>query len=219
MLERVICIIVGYFVGALVQTGYWYGKIKHIDIRDHGSGNAGTTNVMRTLGKKAGIITYIFDALKPILVVLVLHFVYGKNSDHEMLLFLYSGLGIVLGHNFPFYLKFKGGKGIAATSGVVATLALFPKYCFVFLIAGIITFALVTKLSRYVSLGSLVGIFMFFAELCLWAVLGWLPMAPKYCIEGCIVVFVIVIFGFVQHRGNIERLIHGTERKIGEKRK
>ena len=119
MTERIICIIIGYFIGAIIQTGYWIGRFSHIDIRNYGSGNAGTTNVMRNLGRKAGLLTYAFDMLKVVFSDVIIHFLFGNNLGNEMLLFLYSGFGVVLGHNFPFYLKFKGGKGIAASSGVI----------------------------------------------------------------------------------------------------
>ncbi|MBO5458944.1 MAG: glycerol-3-phosphate acyltransferase, partial [Lachnospira sp.] len=73
MLERVICLVIGYIFGVVFQTGYWYGKFNKIDIREYGSGNAGTTNVMRTLGKKAGIITYMLDMLKAVFAAIVVH--------------------------------------------------------------------------------------------------------------------------------------------------
>ena len=126
MLERVICLVTGYLLGSIIQAGYWYGRFKHIDIRKYGSGNAGTTNVMRTLGKKAGMTTYLFDALKPIMCMAIIHFVFGNKNGNELLLMMYGGLGVVLGHNFPFYLNFKGGKGIAATSGIVLGLLFYP---------------------------------------------------------------------------------------------
>ena len=81
MLNRLICLILGYFIGAIIQTGFWIGKFNHIDIRDYGSGNAGTTNTMRTLGKKAGFITYFMDAFKSCITAIIIHFIYGSNSD------------------------------------------------------------------------------------------------------------------------------------------
>lgn len=109
MLFKIGVLIYGYFAGALIQAGYWMGKFNKIDIRDYGSGNAGTTNVMRTLGKKAGIVTYLLDAFKAVIADILIHFlIVPHTAIPEMLLFLYCGLGIVLGHNFPFYLKFKG---------------------------------------------------------------------------------------------------------------
>ena len=216
MTERILCLVIGYIFGNVFQTGYWYGKFNHIDIRDYGSGNAGTTNVMRTLGKKAGIITYLVDALKAVFSATVIHFIFGKNSDCEMLLFLYSGLGVVLGHNFPFYLKFKGGKGIAASSGVVVSLLLFPKHCWILTVLGIITFASVTYISKYVSIGSLVFIGAFFIEMIIYAVNGWLPLSGSDLYEALVLVFIITALAFIRHHGNIKRLINGTERKIGQ---
>ena len=103
MLFKIGVLIYGYFAGALIQAGYWMGKFNKIDIRDYGSGNAGTTNVMRTLGKKAGIATYLLDAFKAVIADILIHFlIVPHTAIPEMLLFLYCGLGIVLGHNFPF---------------------------------------------------------------------------------------------------------------------
>lgn len=219
MLNRSICLILGYFVGSIIQTGFWIGKFNHIDIRDYGSGNAGTTNTMRTLGKKAGMLTYFMDAFKSCFVAIIIHFIYGNNSGvSEMLLILYGGFGVVLGHNFPFYLGFKGGKGIAATSGMVISLILFPKYCFMFTILGILTFGIVTKLSRYVSLGSIIGIIGFFIEFVIWGLIGWLPLNQGEFPEAAIVVFLFVALGVARHHANIKRLLNGTERKIGEKK-
>ena len=80
MIERLIIIAIGYLIGSLIQAGYWLGKINHIDIRQYGSGNAGTTNVMRTLGKKAGFATYFLDAFKPALSCIIVHLKDGKTQ-------------------------------------------------------------------------------------------------------------------------------------------
>ena len=104
MLFKIGVLIYGYFAGALIQAGYWMGKFNKIDIRDYGSGNAGTTNVMRTLGKKAGIATYLLDAFKAVIADILIHFlIVPHTAIPEMLLFLYCGLGIVLGHNYSFW--------------------------------------------------------------------------------------------------------------------
>ena len=219
MLFKIGVLIYGYFAGALIQAGYWMGKFNKIDIRDYGSGNAGTTNVMRTLGKKAGIATYLLDAFKAVIADILIHFlIVPHTAIPEKLLFLYCGLGIVLGHNFPFYLKFKGGKGIAASSGVVISLMLFPKYCFMFTVFGIFFFALVARISRYVSLASLIGMAMFFVEFLIWGFLGWLPLNGTDLVEGTVIVFALAALAFIRHRSNIVRLVHGTERKFGEKK-
>ena len=219
MLIKISVLLLGYLAGALIQAGYWMGKFNKIDIREYGSGNAGTTNVMRTLGKKAGIITYLLDAFKAVLADLVIHFAIVPYTDiPEMLLFLYCGLGIVLGHNFPFYLKFKGGKGIAASSGVVISLMFFPKYCFMFTVLGIGIFALVAVTTKYVSLASLIGMAMLLVDILVWDMLGWLALSGTSRVEGTVIVFLLAALAFIRHRSNIVRLVNGTERKIGEKK-
>ena len=110
-MERIICLAIGYVFG-LFQTGYIYGKLHNVDIRTMGSGNAGTTNALRTMGFKAGAITFIGDAFKCIFAVLTVKLIFGDSqADILPLLSMYAGTGAVLGHNYPFYLKFKGGKG------------------------------------------------------------------------------------------------------------
>ena len=139
-MERLICLLIGYAFG-LIQTGYIYGKINNIDIRTLGSGNAGTTNALRTLGWKAGVITFIGDCLKCVVAVLLVRFVY-KGAGNTDLLAIYTGLGAVLGHNFPFYLKFKGGKGIASTAGLI--LAVHPVM-FLIVAAVFVSILLITQ--------------------------------------------------------------------------
>ena len=118
-MERLYCIIIGYGFG-LFQTAFIYGKMHGIDIREHGSGNAGTTNTLRVLGTKAGLIVLAGDIIKTILAIVVCELLFGKTHPQEVyLLKLYAAAGAILGHNFPFYLKFRGGKGIASTAGLV----------------------------------------------------------------------------------------------------
>ena len=105
--QKLLCIIIGYAFG-LFQTGFIIGKIHNIDIREYGSGNSGTTNAMRTLGKKYGFITYFGDALKAVFAVILTYFIFRDIcAGHMMVIALYTGLGVVLGHNFPFYMHFK----------------------------------------------------------------------------------------------------------------
>ena len=122
---RILCVVIGYLFG-IFQTGYIYGRLNNVDIRDFGSGNAGTTNAMRVLGKKAGIITYVGDMLKALLAGLAIRGIFGIALDcsyvEVFMLVIYAGVGVILGHNYPFYMGFKGGKGIAASSGVVISL-------------------------------------------------------------------------------------------------
>ena len=138
-MERVICLLIGYVFG-LFQTGYIVGKIKHIDIRKQGSGNAGSTNAVRVMGWKAGAMTFAGDVLKCVLAVLLVRYLY-RDTDMTLLLGMYAGFGATLGHNFPFYLKFKGGKGIAVLAGLVVSTGflLVPVPLAAFLIAVIFT--------------------------------------------------------------------------------
>ena len=217
ILYRIICIIIGYIFG-LFQTGYLYGKMNHIDIRDYGSGNAGTTNAMRVLGKKAGVITYIGDTLKGVFCGILIRIIFstciGLDGAYIFVLVLYGGLGVVLGHNFPFYMNFKGGKGIAASSGVIISLLDIR----LMIIAGV-TFVLVAVLSRYVSLASITMMIVFFISIVIFGFAGWLPVSKtSHFIETIIMAFLLSALAIVRHKANIGRLINGTERKIGEKK-
>ena len=209
MLNRLICLILGYFIGAIIQTGFWIGKFNHIDIRDYGSGNAGTTNTMRTLGKKAGFITYFMDAFKSCITAIIIHFIYGSNSDiSEMLLILYGGFGVVLGHNFPFYLGFKGGKGVATSLGVLLmTNWQIGLICLVFALV-------LMALSKMVSLGS-VGAAILFPVLVLFIHTNFTVSEGSSYLIYSIILAVIVAFN---HRSNIKRILNGTENKLSFKK-
>lgn len=217
ILYRIICLIIGYIFG-LFQTGYIYGKMNNIDIRDYGSGNAGTTNAMRILGKKAGLITFLGDALKGVFCGLFVRAIFGLalglDASCLFILCLYSGFGVVLGHNYPFYMNFKGGKGIAATGGVIVSLF---DWKLVIIVA--VTFFSITFISKYVSLGSICMVTVFFGCMVAFSIIGWLPISGSdQILEACIMAFLFSSLAIYKHRGNIVRLINGTERKIGEKK-
>lgn len=212
---RFLCVLIGYVFG-LFQTSYLYGRMNGIDIREHGSGNAGTTNALRTLGKKAGVITFFGDALKCLFAVLLVKALFGVYVDvpgdqMSTLLGVYAALGVILGHNYPFYLNFRGGKGIAATGGMIASLD--P----VIMVAEIITFAGSVLLSRYVSLGSILVVLELLVWVLVYGNLGKWELAPGHLYEMYGIVVFLTLLALWRHRGNIERLLKGTERKIGEK--
>lgn len=117
-MERLICLVMGYVFG-LFQTGYLYSRSKHMDIRNYGSGNSGSTNVLRVMGKKAGLVVFLGDAGKMILACLLTRVIFRSQPESLYLYLLYTGFGVILGHNFPFYMGFKGGKGIAASAGLL----------------------------------------------------------------------------------------------------
>ena len=210
-MERVICLLIGYVFG-LFQTGYIVGKIKHIDIRKQGSGNAGSTNAVRVMGWKAGAMTFAGDVLKCVLAVLLVRYLY-RDTDMTLLLGMYAGFGATLGHNFPFYLKFIGGQGIAVLAGLVVSTGflLVPVPLAAFLIAVIFT--------RYVSLGSLLAATMFFLEIVLFGVQGNLDLGAKYLPELYLLAGVIMALAWIRHRENIKRLLAGEENRFGSKKK
>ena len=181
MFPRIASLLIGYAFG-IIQTAYIYGKCNGIDIREHGSGNAGTTNALRVLGKKAGLIVFAGDFLKCFVSVFLVQFLFRKQAaDILPLIGLYGAAGCILGHNFPVQLNFRGGKGIACTAGLLV--------CFdirIGLIA-LITFLLVVILTRYVSLGSILIVSEFALFLVVFGQLGYYHMAQPALIEMYII--------------------------------
>lgn len=217
-MERLVCLAVGYVCG-LLQTGYIVGKMNHIDIRKQGSGNAGTTNALRVIGWKAGIMTFFGDVLKCVAAVVITCLLF-RGSDCLPLLAMYAGAGVTLGHNFPFYMNFKGGKGIAVMAGLVAansfwslpeSLLMIPVTLAFFLVPVIIT--------RYISVGSLMAYTAFLIEMILSGQGGLLDMEPSRLYELYILLFLMTALAFCRHRANIGRLMSGTENKFGAKKK
>lgn len=209
-MERIICLAIGYICG-LLQTGYLVGKMNHVDIRKEGSGNAGSTNALRVMGWKAGAMTFAGDVIKCLAAVLIARYIY-RDTEYVPLLAMYAGLGATLGHNFPFYLKFKGGKGIAVLAGLVLStgLVMVPIPLTAFLIAVLMT--------RYVSLGSLLASSMFFLEVLFYGQLGGFDMAFRYRMELYVLVFLLMVLAWVRHKENIKRLLAGTENPFRSKK-
>lgn len=210
-MERFICLLIGYVCG-LLQTGYLVGKLNHIDIRKEGSGNAGSTNAVRVMGWKAGLMTFAGDVLKCVAAIFIVRYLY-RGSECLPLLAMYAGMGATLGHNFPFYLKFKGGKGIAVLAGLVVSTnpAMVPIPLSAFLIAVIF--------SRYVSLGSLLASTLFFLEVVTYGQYGLFHMAAPYLYEMYILVLLLTLLAWFRHKENIKRLLAGTENRFGSGKK
>ena len=201
ILARILALVVGYFFGTF-QTGYFYGKAHGIDVREHGSGNSGTTNTLRTLGWKAGAVTFFGDLFKAIIAVLIF-----KCIE------LYAGFGAVLGHNFPFFLSFKGGKGIACTSGVIlAVCPIAAPIC-------LVLFILAVAITRYVSLGSILVVISFLIQAIVFNHMGLLGVSGNYAVEFDILAACFTAMAIWRHRANIKRLLSGTENKFGQKAK
>lgn len=209
IIARIIALVIGYVFG-LFQTGYLYGKSKGIDIRKEGSGNAGTTNSLRVLGWKAGAVTFLGDLCKAILAVLLVKLIFGgRYPEYVRVLELYAGFGSVLGHNFPFYLGFKGGKGIACTSGMIlAVLPAAAPFC-------LLLFILAVALTRYVSLGSILVVCAYLVQVIVFGQLGLLGLSGAVRAEFYVVSACFTALALWQHRANIKRLFGGTENKFG----
>ena len=205
--ERIACLIIGYVFG-LFQTAFIYGKLHGIDIREHGSGNAGTTNTLRVLGTKAGLIVLAGDIIKCILAIVLCGMLFGRsNPDEIYLLKLYAAAGAILGHNFPFYLHFKGGKGIAATAGLI--LAFHPY----FIVVGVILFFGAFLITHYVSLGSLLVYVGLMIQMVVCGQMGLFSTSQAILNEMYVITALLTILAYYKHRENIARLLKGEERK------
>ena len=202
-----ISLIIAYFIGS-IPFAYIYGKLfRKIDIRQHGSGNVGATNVLRVFGKKAGIIVLLLDILKGYLPVmmamcLVSHLPLFSGGLDEALPVL-VGIFAILGHTFTVFLSFKGGKGVATSAGVF--LALSPLT-----IAGaLLIFTIVVLITKYVSLGSMfAAVFLVITHS---IIFSRCESANPYIFYFAILLSLFIIY---KHKSNISRLIKGTENKI-----
>lgn len=202
-LKIVLCIIVGYLCGS-VSTGYLVGRLHHFDIRNYGSGNAGATNASRTLGKKAGFLVLICDLLKVLIPASIVHYVIFAGEDYAALLCEITGFAGVLGHNYPVWLKFKGGKGISSTGGaMIATDWRFALF--------IPVFVMICVATKYVSLGSMFVVFLYPVFLAI------VRYGEPYYLPMVIIACMFTASGVFTHRQNIKRLLNGTERKLGQR--
>ncbi|OWZ82952.1 glycerol-3-phosphate 1-O-acyltransferase PlsY [Natranaerobius trueperi] len=188
--------IFAYLLGS-IPGGYIIGKYIHgIDIREYGSKNAGATNVLRTLGKKEGFLTLIFDGFKGYIVIKI-----ALLLGLDDLFVILSGLAVIIGHNWPIFFQFKGGRGIATSIGILIGLSwqVFVTVVVIGLIPVVIT--------KYVSLGSITGA----------VVLPWVMLLFGNPFWYLVFALAMSIMAIIRHISNIKRLIQGTERKLGEK--
>lgn len=201
MINYIIILIIAYLLGN-ISTSYIIAKrLAGVDIRTQGSGNAGSTNVLRTLGKKAGAMTFIGDLLKGIIAVFI-GYAISKFANIDTVISGYVAVfGVVCGHNWPVFLGFRGGKGVATSLGaMIAVNPIIALSCF-----GL--FLIIVAITKYVSLGSVVGI-------------AASPVIMMFLNNknGVIITLFLTISVIYTHRENIKRLINGTERKIGQKK-
>ena len=212
MFPRIASLLIGYLFG-ICQTAYVVGKMNGIDIREHVSGNAGTTNALRVLGKKAGAIVFAGDFLKCFIAIHLVKIIFkSSGADILPLLGLYAATGCILGHNFPIQLNFRGGKGIACTAGLLAAFDIR-----IGLIA-LVTFLAIVIVTRYVSLGSMVIVTEFALFIVIFGQMGLYHMAQAPLIELYVLAAFLAGMAIYRHRANIVRLLNGTESRIFEKK-
>ncbi len=202
MIEYIGVIIGSYLIGS-IPSGMVIGKLRGIDIREYGSGNIGTTNVLRTLGAKYGAIVLIADVLKGVIAVVLARYII-ETPTGEMA----AGFAAVAGHDWSVFLKFKGGRGVATSLGALLPMAMPAPLTGVI---GLAVFVLVIFASRYVSLASIVGSISAVVAM---AIFMGLDRVPWQYLVYIVVVVALIIY---QHRDNISRLRAGTESKMGQK--
>ncbi|WP_250672723.1 glycerol-3-phosphate 1-O-acyltransferase PlsY [Paraclostridium ghonii] len=201
MINYLIIILIAYFIGSISTSYIIAKKMMGVDIRTQGSGNAGSTNVLRTLGKKAGIMTFVGDLLKGVIAVLIAKLI-ATIAHIDMINASYVAVVfVVIGHNWPIFIGFRGGKGVATSLGaMIAVNPIIALSCFAF-------FILIVYATKYVSLGSVVGI-------------STSPIIMLFIgnYKGLVVTLFLSALAIFKHRENIKRLLNGTERKLGEKK-
>lgn len=200
----VIIAIIAYLLGSISFSVLISKKMAGFDVREKGSKNAGATNVMRTVGKKAAIITLLCDILKGVIAILIA-FIATNFVDDKSLLIQIAGIAVVIGHTFPIFFGFKGGKGVATTLGVL--LVVNWQIALICLVFALVLIAI----SKMVSVGSVTSAILF-------PVLT-LFLHDNYLVSGNYLVFAIILALIVayNHRSNIKRIIEGKENKIGQK--
>ena len=196
MAKLFLCLVLGYLIGSL-NFAIIYSKLKKDDIRNYGSKNAGATNVLRTYGKVPALIVFLLDILKGVVAVLIVRSVFNGEIFECI-----TALGAVLGHNFPVYYKFSGGKGVSTSFAVLCVL-----HYQVALVA-LLVFIITVLISRYVSLSSIL------------ASVGAVIAAALLYDFGVFFYFtlIIAVLCIIRHHANISRLLKGTENKLGKKK-
>lgn len=190
-----------YLIGSIPTAYVMCRLLKGVDIRECGSGNVGATNVMRVLGTGTGIVTLAIDLLKGFVAVRYCVPVFMGGQAALPLWQIFASIAVIAGHNWMIFLRFKGGKGVASTAGVFLALAPIAS------LSAIGVWGVVVAITRYVSLGSiLAGIAL--------PVLIWLTGKPVAFVWFSMILTVALV---IKHRGNIKRLLAGTERRIGER--
>jgi len=204
MFDAFLIIIIGYLFGSF-PTAIITGKLlKKIDIREHGSGNAGATNIFRILGWKAGLSVLLIDMLKGFIPVFWIAAAIHTNTDTLIYYQILAAISAIIGHIWTIFAGFKGGKGVGTSAGVFLGLAPVP------LLIGLLFFIIIVAATRYVSLGSISAALIFLIVTVLQKFVFNQPVSNVLFY----LIVVVVILIWYAHRSNIKRLLNGTESKI-----
>ena len=207
MVAYIVVAILSYLIGSINFSIIISKKVAGFDVREKGSGNAGTTNMLRTVGKKAALITLVCDILKGVISILLALLIgkIAKEANNSILVQL-AGILVIIGHTFPIFFKFKGGKGVATAVGVLLTTNW--QIGLICLIFGLVLIAL----TRMVSLGSITAAILFPILV--------LFIKTNYIVEGNYFIYSLIIAVMVvfNHRENVKRLLSGTENKLSFKK-
>ncbi len=209
MVLNVITAIIAYLIGSINFSVILSKKMAGFDVREKGSGNAGTTNMLRSVGKKAAAFTLICDILKGVMAILIAMFIgWAFKVENQSLLVQIAGIAVVIGHTFPIFFGFKGGKGVATSLGIlIMSNWQIGLICLVFAIVLI-------ALTRMVSLGSCAAAVLF-PVLTLFIADNYIVSQGSGYFIYSVILAVIVLFN---HRSNIKRILSGTENKISFKK-
>lgn len=204
----VLLTVISYLLGSLNFGIIISNKLYHNDVRKSGSGNAGSTNMLRTYGKKAGSLTFLFDCLKTVVCIGIGPLFYYTEGSMFLSMFI-AGLACMVGHSYPVFFKFKGGKGVACFAMLVTVTSISMNMWYIF--AGLLLlFFVIVICTKYVSLGSVICAMLYPV------VLNRLNGADKSVEIIAVLAGLFVVF---QHRKNISRLLHGEENKISLSKK
>lgn len=210
VLIRLLVLIAGYIFGMFL-AGHFLGKLMHFDLTKMGSGNVGATNALRCLGLKTALLVFFLDALKAFLPVFIVGQIF-KNDSLRYIYMVYTVLGVILGNDYPVILGFKGGKGVAATSGW--GIGMNPL---IWALAMALFFGLAFA-TRYVSLASIIATVCSTSAFIAFACTGIIPVPQEALAEFIIVIILVELLLIFAHRGNIVRLIQGKENRFGSKK-
>ncbi len=207
IIAYILSAVIAYLLGSISFSVIFSKKMAGIDVRQEGSKNAGTTNVLRTVGKKAAALTLVCDILKGIVAILIAYAISFITSElNAALLVQLAGVFAIVGHTFPVFFKFKGGKGVATSIGVLLLINYqIGLICLVF-------WLIIVILTRMVSLGSIMAAILF-------PVLT-IFITQNYFVEGNYVIFGIIVAVMVvfNHRSNVKRILAGNENKLSFKK-